>query len=151
MGTDLSDSTFTKSSLRNLIQRLGDNLHYMHDHLQALLEKKLGPDAQHVIEVERSRQTLAEKANLAENKSSNDIRVARNYFRTNTEQLPEHLSEVGNNFSDELELFNGYREYYALILADFHVMKEILGELEKSLQERGAWPFGNEPNDEIGS
>jgi len=105
--------------LHGLTERLAENLQRMHHHLQSLLEKTLGPDARHVIAAERARQPHPRPAD----------EIVVHHHPT----IPDHLSEVGNNVADELELLNEYRQRYAIILADLLVVKEKLVELEQGL------------------
>ena len=63
--------------------------------------------------------------------------------------IAEHLSEVGLNIGDELELLNEYRERYADILANLLVVKERLVELEKGLQEQVNEPLRRQLGEEI--
>lgn len=149
--TEVSDTNSIKLPLHGLTERLADNLQHMHHHLQGLFEKKLGPDARHVIAAERARLTQAERTGLARNNCLDEMVQTLNLHphHTNPELVPEHLSEVGNNIIDELELLNEYRERYAVILADLLVVKERLQALEKGFPNYVDWCLNNKTNDEI--
>jgi hypothetical protein len=117
---DVSDTTSVHLPLHKCTDRLFEHLQQMNHHLQSLLMKKLGPDARNVIAAERSR----------ENEWNKERR----------ESLPErygdgivHLSEIGQDTKDELELLNEYRERYASILAELLVVKDRLRGLETNM------------------
>jgi len=50
------------------------------------------------------------------------------------DEIAAHLSEIGKNTVDELELLVEYRQMYAAVLADLLVVKENLARLEKDLE-----------------
>jgi len=102
----------------------------MHHHLQTLLMQKLGPDARNVIAAERARQDRVEKERL-EKSASNGPEHQRD-----ADHIPSHLSEVGQDGKDELELLNEYRERYATVLAELDIAKERLIAYEKQMQEK---------------
>lgn len=127
--------------LHNLTERLTDNLQQMHHHLQKLLSQKLGPDARHVIAAEKARESQTERARL----HGDHHQWHHHHHRT----IPEHLSEIGLDIGDELELLNEYRERYADILANLLVVKERLVKLERGLQEQVNEPLRRQLAEEI--
>jgi hypothetical protein len=129
--------------LHGLAERLTENLQQMHHHLQKLLSQKLGPDARHVIAAERARQSQAEKARLGKDHPE------WHHHHHPHHAIAEHLSEIGLNIGDELELLNEYRERYADILANLLVVKERLVELEKGLKEQVDGPLKRQLAEEI--
>jgi len=120
---DTSDAKSIHLPLHALTERLTESLHQMHHHLQTLLMQKLGPEGRNVIAAERARQSgtfrFDEKTG-ASAKEEKDMAI--------------HLSEIGTNAGDELELLNEYRQRYAKILAELAVAKETLLDYEKGLQ-----------------
>jgi len=124
--------TITKDSvdLHHVAQGVTDKLHYMHYHLGKLLAQKLGPDARVVIAAERARHSLLENQIL-----ENGFHWQHhNHREHNPDQIAEHLSEIGKDTRDELELLVEYRELYAEVLADLLVVREHLVKLEKDLE-----------------
>jgi len=102
----------------------------MHYHLGKLLAQKLGPDARVVIAAERARHSLLENQIL-----ENGFHWQHhNHREHNPDQIAEHLSEIGKDTRDELELLVEYRELYAEVLADLLVVREHLVKLEKDLE-----------------
>jgi len=130
--------------LHGLAERLTVNLQQMHYHLQKLLSQKLGPDARHVIAAERARQSQAERARLGK-----DHHQWYHHHHHHHHAIAEHLSEIGLNIGDELELLNEYRERYADILANLLVVKERLVELERGLQAQVDEPLRRQLAEEI--
>jgi len=132
--TDMSDAGTVELPLHHTTERIVEGLQQMHHHLQTLLLQKLGPDARNVIAAERARQDQQEKERL-EKASSNQEDKKRD-----ADHIPSHLSEVGQDGKDELELLNEYRERYANVLAELYVAKERLIEYEKDMQEKFKHP-----------
>ena len=129
--------------LHRLAERVTDNLHQMHYHLGKLLAQKLGPDARQVITVERERHSALGRT-LA------DGFVQRhNHQGHHQDEIAEHLSEIGKNTRDELELLVEYRELYAAVLADLLVVKENLVKLEKDLEGQVGGNLKKELTNEI--
>jgi hypothetical protein len=144
MEKDNTDNESVPSlSLQGLTERLTENLHDMHHHLQHVMANKFGKDAQHVIAAER---TLQQQAHLAGNSRlplrlrqdpphSKGNRYAQ-HPQTGAEFIAKHLSEIGRaNMGDELELLKEYRERYACILGDLLVLRDSLVEFEKGLEK----------------
>ena len=111
-------------NLHGIAERMTDNLHHMNYHLQKLLTQKLGPDARHIIVAEGARLPMAEKMRLAAG-------FLNHHQGHPADEIAAHLSEVGKNTGDELELLVEYRQYYAAVLADLLIVKENLAKLEK--------------------
>jgi len=120
-----------KLKLHNIAERMTDNLHHMHYHLQKLLAQKLGPDARHVIVAEGARLPIAEKMRLA-----NGFLDHHRHQGHHADEIAAHLSEIGKNTRDELEFLVEYRQFYAAVLADLLVVKENLVILEKNLENQ---------------
>jgi hypothetical protein len=126
--------------LHSLTERVHENLRHMHHHLSKLLAQKLGPDARHIIAAERARQSLAEKSRFAESP------IHRHHHEV---EIAEHLSELGKNVGDELELLVEYRELYAAVLADLLIVKENLVRIEKDLESQVDGPLKKHLTNEI--
>jgi len=122
LDNDNSDAKSIHLPLHALTERLTESLHQMHHHLQTLLMQKLGPEGRNVIAAERARQSSSFKVDSSHTtpKEGKDIAL--------------HLSDIGTNAGDELELLNEYRQRYAKILAELAVAKETLVEYEKGLE-----------------
>jgi hypothetical protein len=112
--------------LHGIAERMTDNLHHMNYHLQKLLAQKLGPDARHIIVAEGARLPMAEKMRLAAGFLNH-----HHHQGHPADEIAAHLSEVGKNTGDELELLVEYRQFYAAVLADLLIVKENLAKLEK--------------------
>ena len=131
MDEDASDTGSVKLPLHQFTERITESLEQMNHHLQTLLMQKLGPDARNVIAAERARQDRADKERLNKTVKKN----CQQEDRRAADHIAKHLSEVGQDSKDELELLNEYRERYAEILAELLVAKDRLIELEKTMQE----------------
>ena len=105
--------------LHGLAERVTDNLHHMHHHLQKLLSQTLGPDARHIIVAERTRVSVIDRPWINHHQHE--------------DQIAANLSDIGKS-ADELDLLVEYRELYAAVLADLLIVKEKLVKLEKELQ-----------------
>jgi hypothetical protein len=127
---DLSDTKSIHLPLHDLTERLMESLQQMHHHLQGLLMQKLGPDARNVIAAERARQDRAEKEELEKK-----VKTGAKEDRRSADHIATHLSDVGRDGGDELELLNDYRQRYAAIMAELLVAKERLLQLEKGIEE----------------
>jgi hypothetical protein len=114
--------------IHHFTESLTDSLQEMHHHLQSLLMQKLGPDARNVIAAERARLNHDERNKLEKTRSK------REQNQRESDYIATHLSEVGQNDKDELELLNEYRERYAEILAELLVARDRLIELDKTMQ-----------------
>jgi hypothetical protein len=115
--------------LHRLAERVTENLLQMHFHLGILMAQKLGPDARQVLAAERARHSELESKTLL-----NGFLQHHNHQGHPRDEIAEHLSEIGKNTRDELELLVEYREFYAAALADLIVVRENLVELEKDLE-----------------
>ena len=118
---DVSDTKSLHLPLHHFTDRLFEHLQQMNHHLQSLLMKKLGPDARNVIAAERARENQWDKERRESIPSRRD------------EGRIVHLSEIGQDSKDELELLNEYRKRYASILAELLVVKDRLRELETNM------------------
>jgi len=114
--------------IHHFTESLTDSLQEMHHQLQSLLMQKLGPDARNVIAAERARLNREERSKLEKTLSK------RQGSQKDSDYIAIHLSEVGQNDKDELELLNEYRERYAEILAELLVARDRLIELDKTMQ-----------------
>lgn len=113
--------------IHNYIEALIGNLQQMHHHLQSLLMRKLGPYARHVIAAERARENVKHTQQLKEkDKAHKD--------RPGADHMAFHLTEIGTDAWDEMELLNKYRERYAAIMAELIIAKNRLLLLEKRLR-----------------
>ena len=148
LGKETAENDSVRLPLHSLTERLTENLHHMHHHLQRLMAKKLGPDARHIIAAERARLQQARlagdtlipapppPAHHTHSHHHNHNHPNHHHHHTSSELIAEHLSEIGQFTGDELELLNEYRERYAAILGDLLVVKDALVEFEKGIQER---------------
>jgi hypothetical protein len=139
------DNDSVRLPIHGLTERLTENLHDMHHHLQHFMSKKLGQDARHVIAAERARQ---QQAHLAGDSiiplpprrllgaHGHHHHEHRHHHHTGADLIAEHLSDIGQTSTgDELELLNEYRERYASILGDLLVVRDTLVEFEKGLEK----------------
>jgi hypothetical protein len=124
--------------LHHFTERLMDSLQIMHHHIQGMMMQKLGPDARNVIAAERARLDRGTKERFKDVlKKREEEHGDKGLKRTET-HMANHLSDVGKDNRDELELLNDYREQYANILAELLVAKDRLINLEKALQKSAA-------------
>lgn len=133
---DNADSKSVQLPLHEFTDRLSESLQQMNHHLQCLLMRKLGPDARNVIAAERARQFRLDKGRMGQAMKV-DCKQP-NEERRDADQIASHLSEVGQDNKDELELLNEYRERYASILAELLVAKDRLKGLEQNLKAQDA-------------
>jgi len=138
MHNDNADSKSVQLPLHEFTDRLSESLQQMHHHLQCLLMKKLGPDARNVITAERARQYRSDKERMGKARKTDCEEPDEE--KKDLDQIASHLSEVGQDNKDELELLNDYRERYASILAELLVAKDRLKELERNLKEQNVYP-----------
>ena len=128
--SDISDTASVTLPLHHAAEHIIDGLQQMHHHLQTLLMQKLGPDARNVIAAERARQSRAETERL-EKAVGKDQEQQRD-----ADRIASHLSEVGQDGKDELELLNEYREQYATLLAELYVARERLIANEREMSDK---------------
>jgi hypothetical protein len=129
--SDMSEAHPVELPLHHATERIVEGLQQMHHHLQTLLMQKLGPDARNVIAAERARQDRQEKERLEK-----AVSAGKDEHKNSADHIATHLSDVGQDGKDELELLNEYRERYANVLAELYCAKERLIAYEKDMQDR---------------
>jgi hypothetical protein len=115
-------------------ERVIDSLQIMHHHIQSMLMQKMGPDARNVITAERARWDRDQKERFRHVLRRKEEQFIGRRLKTEN-HMANHLSEVGRDTRDELELLNDYREQYAGILAELLVAKDRLISLEKTIRK----------------
>ena len=84
--------------------------------------EKLGPEARHIINVERARDPHSVDIEFDNEKREGWI-------------IAKRLAEVGQEGGDDLYQLNSYRKLYAMMLAELEVARDNMVELEHRIEE----------------